>query len=124
MTDSTHTPLPEQHDGEPDFAAEIARLDSDLKTLSEATRQLENATDYETLTSRLDALLNDETKATLPKDGSKLDQVFARITAALDAQKKAPVIVPETDRSKPALTPVAPDLSTLPAHARMAHGYR
>jgi hypothetical protein len=67
--------------------------------------------------------LSDEARAAIPKDASKMDQVFARITAALADAKRRPV-VPETDTAKPVLSPVAPDLSSLPAHARIARGYR
>lgn len=121
MTD-TATPLPSQLDGEPDLAAEIVRLDAELKDLAKQNAELERATDLDGLLNSLDELLTPEARASIPKDASKMDQVFARITAALGEAKRRPV-VPQTDTTTPSLTPVAPDLSALPAHARMARGY-
>ncbi len=121
MTDERE-PLPPALDGEPDLAAEVARVGDTLKDLAEQTKALKDATDYDGLNASLDGLLSEEGRASIPKEGSKLEQIFARITVAL-AEAKRPV-VPVTDTAKPTLSPVTPDLSALPAHARIARGYR
>lgn len=122
MTDTIHSPLPASLDGEPDLAAEIARFDATVKELAEQVKASQAAIDFEGIQAGLDSLLGDEARASVPATGSKMDQVFARITAAL-AEAKRPN-VPVTDTAKPTLAPVAPDLSALPAHARIARGYR
>lgn len=122
MTDLVDTPLPEQVDGEPDLASEIARLDASLKELRDHTQSLETTTDYDQLHAKLDELLTDEARAAIPSDTSKLDQVFAKITAVLREARRTPK-VPETDTQRPPLSPPPADFASLPAHARIAAGY-
>lgn len=108
MTDET---LPTALPAEPDLAvlaAENARFDATF--------------DYTSLSASLDELLSDEARANLPSGGSEMDRIFYRVTAALTESKRP--VVPVTDTSKPTLAPVAPDLSALPAHTRIARGYR
>lgn len=114
--------LPPQLDGEPDLAAEITRLDADLKDLAKETAAIRDKTDLDGLAAQLDEILSEEGRASIPKTGSKMDLVFARVTAALKEAKLKPV-VPITDTAKPAQSPISPNLSALPAHARMARGY-
>ena len=109
MTDET---LPDAGPGEPDLAADLAAKNT----------RFDGTFDFNGLSARLDELLSDEGRANLPSGGSEMDRIFYRVTAAL-AESKRPV-VPVTDTSKPTLAPVAPDLSALPAHARIARGYR
>ena len=133
MSDAKDTALPEQHDGEPDFAAEIARLDTDIKALIESitpsddelkadldAMQISDA-DYALLIANLDKLIPAESRADAPKDGSLFDQVMWRVTTAAKAGK-APV-VPATDAKRPTLETPAEDLSSLPPHVRIARGY-
>lgn len=116
------TPLPETHDGEPDMAAEIARLEADLKSLTDQTKAMADATDYDAISAGLDAMLSEEVRASIPTSGSKMEQLFARVTAAIAENKRNPV-VPETDVKRPSLSPAHVDFTTLPAHARIAAGY-
>lgn len=115
MTDTTDDTTP------PDLAAEIARQNIELANLRAETAALRDATDYDDLTASLDAMLSEEARAGVSKEGSQQHRVFSLIAAVLkDSQRPT---VPTTDTSKPSLTPVKPDLSSLPPHARMAHGY-
>ena len=52
---------------------------------------------------------------------AELAAMRADLTKLAEA-KPAPV-VPSTETPKPAITPVAPDTSSLPVYARMAAGY-
>lgn len=121
MTDAADTPLPEQLDGEPDLAAEIARLDEAVKALAETGATLDHETDFDGLSAKLDELLSEEGRKALPKAGSRVDQIFARITAVLAENKRNPV--PETDTRRPPLGHMNADYSSLPVHARIAAGY-
>lgn len=133
MTDIADTPLPEQHDGEPDLQAEVARLNAELAELTkqmpsaddlaELTRNLgPSASEYDALIASLRDLVTEDEAANAPKDASRLDTVMWFVGRAAEQAKRPKV--PATDTTKPALGAVEPDLSTLPPHARIARGYR
>jgi hypothetical protein len=69
------------------------------------------------------AEIPDNLKALIPTElssGAKLKWFReAKKTGVFSAKRE----VPETDKGKPATTPRDQDLSTLPAHARIAAGY-
>lgn len=121
MADAIHDPLPPQLDGEPDLAAEIARLNDALSTLREDTQALKQSTDYEAVMRQLDSLVPEDQRTAPPANASAIDQVFHKITSALAVAKRQSV--PATDTSRPTLETPAEDLSALPPHARMARGY-
>lgn len=118
MTDQADTPEPVVGF---DLNAELARINDDLKSLNAVTAAMRGDTDHAALIADLEGLIPEADRAALPTDGSHFDQIFARVTAAIKAAKKP--AVPVTDTTRPPTTPPAPDLSGLPAHARMARGY-
>ncbi len=133
MTEATHTPLPPQHDGEPDLASEIARLDLDIKALAEQLAPTEaelkasiksvemSDADYAKLIADLDGMISDDERSKAPANASRLDQLMWHVTTAANSLKRP--TVPATDAKRPTLETPAEDFSTLPAHARMARGY-
>ncbi len=121
MTDATDTPLPEQLDGEPDFAAEIARINVDLAALAEESKAFRQSFDYADLLAQLDTLIPEDQRSNAPADASDIDKVFHKITTALAASKRP--VVPVTDTAKPSLETPAEDFSSLPPHVRIARGY-
>ena len=125
MTDTTPTPPTPTMDDKPDFAAEIARLDDMLKgvpdEIAALNAKLDAELDYDGLAAQFEAELTAEQRAALPKTGSKLDRVFHRIVAIVEANKRPRV--PATDTKAPSLTPPQTDFNMLPAHARIAAGY-
>lgn len=121
MADAIDDPLPQQLDGEPDLAAEIARLNDTLSTLKADTEALKKSTDYQAVIRQLDSLIPEDQRTEAPANASAIDQVFHKITSAL-AWAKRPA-VPATDTARPNLEIPAEDLSALPPHARMARGY-
>ena len=125
MTDTADTPLPAADDGEPDFAAEIARLEEAMKDvpaqIEALNRKLDSEIDYEGLEKTFDGMLSEKDLAGLPTSGSRMDRLFYRIVAIAEAAKRP--VVPATDTKRPSLTPAPADLSSLPAYARIAAGY-
>ena len=119
MSEPTDTQTPASD--APDLTAELARLDQELKGLRDAAKAVSAETDYDGLLANLNELIPEEDRAGLSNEGTKIDQVFARVTAALKAAKRP--AVPETDTKRASLTPKSEDLSDLPAHVRMARGY-
>lgn len=129
----TDTPLPEQLDGEPDLAAEITRIDSDIRALAEslmpsdeqlkadiAALEISDA-DYASLIANLDQLIPEDALAEAPTSTSRLDQLMWRVTTATKSLTRPRV--PGTDDRRPTLETPAEDFSTLPPHVRMARGY-
>ena len=104
-----------------DINAELARINDDLKSLRDVSAAMVNDADHAALITNLDGLIPEADRAALLTGGSRIDQIFTRVTAAIKAAK-AP-IVPVTDTARPPTTPPAEDLSALPAHARIARGY-
>lgn len=121
MADASDAPLPPQLDGEPDLAAEIARLNDALATLQSETKALKHTTDYEAVIRQLDALVPEDQRTEAPANAPAIDKVFHKITSALVWAKRPSV--PATDTGRPILETPAEDLSALPLHARMARGY-
>lgn len=121
MTETTDTPLPEQIDGEPDFSAEIARMNVELADLKERSESFRQSFDYADLIAQLDAITPEDQRSDAPADASNFDKVFHKITTALAAAKRP--VVPVTDTTKPSLETPAEDLSSLPPHVRIARGY-
>lgn len=129
----TDTPLPPQIDGEPDWAAEVARLDTEIKVMAESLAPAESElrtsmkameigdADYAKLIASLDELIPAETKADAPKNLSRMDELMWRVTTAAETLKRP--VVPATDAKRPDLQTPTEDFSTLPAHARIARGY-
>lgn len=115
------TPLPIAITSEPGFAAELASLQESLKTLPDEIANLNAGIDYDALAAQLEELIPEAYRASLPTGGSRLDRIFHRVTAALTAAKRPQV--PETDTTRPRLTPAPADFSSLPVHARIAAGY-
>lgn len=136
MTDiSLASPAVEQIDGEPDVSAEATRIHDGLAALAalakpapvinSAISELSNPSDAIPGDDQLAAWLNTQIPAGVlqaaPSNLTPLDLFQWKIKAAVSAQVKASV--PVTDTRRPALLLGAVDLSTLPAHARMANGY-
>ena len=94
-----------------------ARLDEEIGK----RRTLE--TEYADFAESVLAEIPDNLKALIPADlspGAKLKWFKeAKKTGVFSAKRE----VPETDKGKPATTPRDQDMSSLPAHARIAAGY-
>ncbi|MGA0546412.1 hypothetical protein ACO2Q1_14160 [Brevundimonas sp. VNH65] len=104
-----------------DLSAELAALRDDLKSIREEAAALMNDADYDGLIGSLEEFIPEGDRVSLPSTGSKRDQVYARIVAALKASQRP--VVPPTASKRPPLSPPAEDIFALPAHARIARGY-
>lgn len=134
MTDTAEPSLPEQLDGEPNLTAEIARLDAEIKALTEQLTPSDEELkadmeglqisdeDYAKLLASLDELISAEDRPAAPTAGPRMDQLMWRVSAAAKAMKRS--TVPPTDGKRAALDIPGIDFSALPAHARIARGYR
>lgn len=101
-----------------DYMIPKARLDEEVGK----RRTLE--TEYAELAETVLAEIPENLKPLVPADYTPAQKLKwyreARKTGVFDARPN----VPETDRGKPATTPKDRDFATLPAHARIAAGYR
>jgi len=94
-------------------APEVDALKGELKAIKDSLQEVADA---------MLSLVPDHLKPLIPADLGPA----AKIKWFQNAEKTgvfAPAKVPETDTAKPGITPKSPDLSNLPAHARLAAGY-
>ena len=119
MSDAVDLTLPPQT--EPDFTAEIARIDGTLATMAAESKAFRSSFDYNGLIAELDTLIPEDQRTEAPPNATDMDRVLHKITSALAAAKRP--IVPTTDTSRPKLETPAEDVTSLPPHVRIARGY-
>lgn len=111
----TTAPAPETTDADPHMIPK-ARLDAEIGKRKHLEGEVTAARDA------LLATVPEKLRALAPKAGSVAD-LLAWIEAAKGAGVLSGPTVPETDTGRPKTTPRDHDVSTLPAHARIAAGY-
>lgn len=122
MTDSP-APAADNADSATDAATRMDHMIPKARLDEEIGKRRSLETEYAEFAESVLAEIPDNLKPLIPAElnaGAKLKWYReAKKTGVFNAKPD----VPETDKGKPATTPRDQDLSTLPAHARIAAGY-
>lgn len=122
MTD-TPAPAADKADPAPDAAKSTEHMIPKARLDEEIGKRRTLETEYAEFADAVLAEIPDHLKPLVPADLGPAQKLKwyreAKKTGVFDSKPN----VPETDKGKPATTPKDRDLSTLPAHARIAAGY-